>query len=274
MLARGREFLERKGVGEPRLTAELLVAEGLGYERLQLFLALDQPVQEPEVRRARELLVQRAQGTPTAYLRGRREFYGRDFRVGPGVLIPRPETELLCDLARERLGAVSRPRLLDVGTGSGCIAVTLALELQGSEVLAVDRSQRALAYARQNAQLLGAELVLWCGDGLGAVRPQRNLDLIVSNPPYVDPAVRGELEPHVRDHEPAEALFAPAGDPDLWVRRLLEEGLPRLRPGGWLLCELGHDQAARALALAGAADCKARVHTDLGGVERVLELSL
>jgi len=272
MLGRGREFLERRGLAEARLEAELLVAHALGLDRLHLFLQLERPVVAAEVERARTLLVRRGRGEPTAYLVGEREFYGRPFAVRPGVLIPRPETELLVDLARERLAGARAPRVLDVGTGSGCIAITLALELDAPEVVAVERSAAALALARENAERLGARVRFEQGDAFAPLGGQERFDLVVSNPPYVDPAAADGLAPEVREHEPLEALFAPPGDPDHWARRLAREAPARLTPGGTLLVELGFDQAARLSAEDGPF-AAARFHADLAGVRRVLEWS-
>lgn len=253
----------------PRLEAELLVACALGVDRLALFLDLQRPVNEEERTRARGLLVRRAAGEPTAYLVGAREFYGRAFQVGPEVLIPRPETELVVDLARERAADRRGLRVLDVGTGSGCLAVTLALELDQAEVLATDRFEEVLELARSNASALGATLELKLADGLDGL--EGPFDLIVSNPPYVDPSDETSLAPGVREHEPAAALFAPEGDPDHWVRRLLDESPQLLAEEGLVLIELGHDQAERALGLAGERGWSACTHADLAGVPRVLE---
>lgn len=278
MLTLARDFLARKGLPEARLEAELLVAHALGRDRLGLFLALDEPVERAEVDRARELLVRRAAREPVAYLTGRREFYGRPFQVGPGVLVPRPETELLVDRARawcDRGPAAELsgwPAVGDFGTGSGCLAVTLALELPGARVVAVDVSPEALEYARSNADALGAAVELLQGDDVAPLRRAHpgGLDLLVSNPPYVDPRERDALDPDVRDHEPAVALFAPPGDGEHWVRRLLDEGLALLRPGGLLLVELGAGQAPRVRALLAERGLRGELHRDLGGVERVL----
>ncbi|MEX1026269.1 MAG: HemK/PrmC family methyltransferase [Planctomycetota bacterium] len=188
MLARAREFLARKGCDEARLEAELLVAEALGLDRMGLFLALERPLAPAEIDRGRELLVRRVQGEPTAYLLGRREFYGRPFRVGPGVLVPRPETELVVDVARELAGQRPGLRVADFGTGSGCIAVTLALELTEPEVHAFELSGEALSYARQNAEALGADVAFVEGDGLAPLLAAAPFDLVVSNPPNVDPS--------------------------------------------------------------------------------------
>jgi release factor glutamine methyltransferase len=274
MLARAREFLARKSTGEPRLEAELLVAHALGLTRLQLFLRLDQPVLEAEVARARELLVRRGKHEPVAYITGSREFYGRAFAVASGVLVPRPETELLVDLARAKAKEIGRPvSFLDIGTGSGCIAVTLAKELEGSRGVALDLSARALEIARANAATHSATLDFLEADGPESLSGHAPFDLVLSNPPYIPPSERASLAPDVRDHEPALALFTPPDDPDHWLRRLLGPGLALVTSGGSLLIELGHTQAPRALELALATGRPARLHKDFAGHERVLELS-
>jgi release factor glutamine methyltransferase len=268
MVRMAREFLERKGVEAARLEAELLVAHALGLDRLRLFLQLDRPVSGSEVDRARDLLVRRGRREPTAYIVGSREFFGRPFKVGPGVLIPRPETELLVDRAREHArGRPTSPmRIADLGTGSGCIAVTLALEIEGADVTAIERSGEALAFARGNAEALGARIRLVEGDFYEALgRETAPFDLLVCNPPYVDPEDRATLSPEVSEHEPAVALFAPAGDPDFFVRTLLERASAWLARDGTLLVELGIGQAERLRG------CGASFHRDLAGIERVLE---
>lgn len=278
MLGLARGFLERKGLGEARLEAELLVGHALGLDRLRLFMELDRPVTGAEVDAARDLLVRRGRREPTAYIVGRREFFGRDFLVGAGVLVPRPETELIVDrareLARERSEGAAPPAVLDVGTGSGCLAVTLALELEGAEVHAVDVSADALGWARRNAEALGAAVRFHEGDGLevaeGLARSRgRGFDLVVSNPPYVELRERAELAPEVVEHEPGLALFAPEGAPDHWALELAARTERLLAPGGALLVELGHLQAPRLRAALGD---RAVVHDDLAGVPRVLEL--
>jgi release factor glutamine methyltransferase len=300
MLRMAREFLVRRGVDEARLEAELLVAHALSLTRLELFLALDRPVVDDEIDRARDLLVRRGRREPAAYIIGRREFYGRPFKVGPGVLIPRPETELLVDRAREiirdrssaasaRLGldieanaqpaassVTSSLSIADVGTGSGCIAITLALEIDGARVVAIDVSLPAIEIARENADALGARIDLRQGDGLEVLRQavndrMRGFDLIVSNPPYILLEEATTLAPEVREHEPSVALFAPAGDPDHWVRKLLEAASDALAPGGSLLVELGATQGRRVLELALKKGWRARLHRDLAGFDRVLE---
>lgn len=275
VLALARPFLAERGVESARLEAELLVARALGMSRLELYMALERPVSENELDAARALLVRRAKGEPTAYLVGAREFYGRSFRVTPAVLIPRPETELLVDIACERMAEAAAPRIAELGTGSGCIAITLALQLPAARVVASDVSAAALEVARANRDaLLAAEAGrVECveGDGLAALGAGP-FDLVVSNPPYVDPAQRAALAPSVREHEPALALFAPRGDVDHWVHALVEAAPNLLAPGGVLLVELGADQAARLRPWCAERGIDARFHADLAQHVRVLEL--
>jgi release factor glutamine methyltransferase len=270
MLARARTFLAKKGVETAPREAEHLVAHALGLDRLRLFLSLDRPLEKTEIQRGRELVVRRGKHEPTAYLLGKREFYGREFEVGPGVLVPRPETELLVDRARALLAGRTAPRIADIGTGSGCLAVTLALELRGGRVSAVELAPQALDYARRNAERHGAMIEFHLGDALAPLAG--HFDLVVSNPPYVDPAERTLLAPEVREHEPPEALFAPPGDPDHWARRLVSESRERLAGGGWLLVELGQGQAARIERWYPSDGPARRLHRDLERIERVLEV--
>ncbi len=267
-----REFLVRKGLESAQLEADLLVAHALGTDRLGMLLKLEERVAPDQLDAAREALVRRGRREPVAYITGRREFYGRPFLVGAGVLIPRPETELLVDQAREVLeerGDDAAPaRVLDIGTGSGCLAVTLALEVEGLRPHAVDASEDALAWARQNGTALEADVEWIHGDGFDVLKRGAPWDLVVSNPPYIDPAHAEQLSPDVRDHEPAIALFGPANDPDLWARELVQNASRFLAPGGVLLVELGHDQAARLEGLVPGI----QLVPDLSSVPRVLRL--
>lgn len=282
-----RAFLQRKLVEEWRLEAELLVAHALGLDRLRLFMALDRPVSAAEVDRARDLLVRRGKREPTAYIVGGREFYQRRFQVGPGVLVPRPETELVVDRARELARELpdarrSAPWIADLGTGSGCIAISCALEIEGARVCAVDVSAAAVLCARANLAALAGEterarVEVLEGDGLSLLSKVvsergRRFDLLLSNPPYVTREERASLAPEVRDYEPELALFAPANDADFWVRTLLERARELVEPGGSLLVELGATQGPRAAELARARGFEPRLLADLARIERVLEV--
>ncbi len=214
------------------------------------------------------LVARRAAGEPVAYLTGEREFHGRPFRVTPDVLVPRPETELLVDWALEVLPADRPARVLDLGTGSGCVALSIALARPRASVVAVDRSAAALAVATENARRLGAaNVTLRESDWFRAVGGE-SFDVIVSNPPYVaagDPHLaRGDLR-----YEPALALAAGADGLDA-IRIIVAEAARHLNPGGWLALEHGHDQAARCRALLGAAGLQhIASRRDLAGIERI-----
>jgi len=221
--------------------------------------------------------VRRGRREPTAYVTGKREFYGRDFIVREGVLIPRPETELLVDKGREVLsGRGGEVSVADLGTGSGCLAVTLALELEDARVWGTDISPDAVDLARENAQRLETEVDFQVADGVAglyAIVSERGapLDLIVCNPPYIEPSEAESLATEVREYEPEAALFAPEGDPDHWLKALLDAGRDLLCDEGTLLVELGHRQGERALALATERGWSASLHADLAGIERVFE---
>src|SRR5574338_888598 len=220
-----------------------------------------------ELGRFEELVKRRETGEPVAYLIGEREFYGRTFKVTPAVLIPRPETELLVELALARCVDRRQPRLLDLGTGSGILAVTLALELPDASVCAVDRSRAALWVAMANAARAGASVSFVESDWFAGLGDER-FDLIVANPPYVaagDPhLVEGDLR-----FEPRSALAAgPEGLDDL--QRIIAGAPAYLEAGGWLLLEHGYDQAAAARArLLDAGFVDVATWRDLAGIERV-----
>lgn len=227
----------------------------------------DQVLAEDDLLAFAALAARRAGGEPVAYLLGYREFFGREFAVAPAVLIPRPETELLVDLAKEAVAALPAPRILDLGTGSGCIAITLALEIPQALVTAVDASAAALTVAGNNADTLGAQLRLLQSDWFGALAGEF-FDLIVANPPYIaadDPHLAaGDLR-----HEPPSALASGADGLDA-IRHIVAAAPGYLTCDGQLWLEHGYDQgdAVRTLlATAGLADIEQRC--DLAGIIRV-----
>lgn len=256
----------------PRLEAEVLLARAIDLPRSFLFAHPDDELDDAAIERLEASLLRRERGEPMAYITGEREFWSMTLMVTPATLIPRPETELLVDVARERAAELGREdlRVADLGTGSGCLAVTLALELPGAEVHAADLAPSAVQQARRNVERLGARVEVHLGDGLEALAPHAPFDLFVSNPPYVAQETRASLQPEVRDYEPELALFAPDGDPDHWVRRLVEALPDLVAPGGSLLVELGADQGPRALALAERAGHAAELREDLARIPRVL----
>ena len=248
----------------PLPEARALLAYLLGVPRERLIAHPEEEIGLAQETTFRALAKRRAGGTPMAYLLGVQEFYGRPFRVNPAVLTPRPETEALIDLARTAVVSQAVPRLLDLGTGSGCIAITLALEIPGAQVTAVERSAAALAVARNNAATLSAQVTFIESDWYAQV--QGEFDLIVANPPYVAAG-----DPHLAalHNEPLDALT----DHDDGLRHLhtIADGAPRhLRPGGMLMVEHGFDQGAAVRALFIAADLTAvATHIDGAGLERI-----
>ncbi len=252
---------------ESRLEAELLLTAAFGHDRAWIFAHLDDTVQNQTAEaHFCDLINRRAEGVPVAYLLGEREFYGRDFRVNPAVLIPRPETELLVDLALQ-LELPEAARVIDVGTGSGCIALTLAAERPGWIVSACDISTEALVVANDNREALKLKRVTLNQSDLLAAFGDQTFDLIVSNPPYIasnDPHLaKGDLR-----FEPPEAL-ACGNDGLTLIRRLIDQAAVRLNPQGWLLIEHGHDQADAVRELMTRAGFESvRSEKDLAGIER------
>lgn len=246
--------------------ASLLLAEICGQGKTWLIAHDDDALPEALATRYADWVARRERGEPVAYILGWREFYGHRFAVGPGVLIPRPETELLVEQGLVAIENTPEPHILDLGTGSGCIAIALALARPDAQVWAVDRSAAALRIAAQNAAALGAQVRLIESDWLAAVPPQA-FDLIVSNPPYIAPD-----DPHLAQgdlrFEPDSALAAPeAGLADL--RRIVSSAVERLKPGGWLLCEHGYDQGPAMQALVAEAGLQPAQWQDLAGIARV-----
>lgn len=243
VLDRSRRFLEGRGVAEARLDAEVLLSHLLGCRRIDLYLDRQRPLSEEEAAGYRELVGERGRRrVPTFYLTGEREFYGLRLEVGPGVLVPRSETEILVDECVARLQGSTRSRIVDVGTGSGNIALALATRFPDAIVEGVDICSRALEVARRNARVLGlAQRVgLRCGDLLAEAGVE-SYDLVVSNPPYVAEGDWEDLEPEIRLHEPRHALVAGPDGLEV-ILRLLEQARSRLCPGGWLLLEFSSDQ--------------------------------
>jgi release factor glutamine methyltransferase len=257
------------GLGSPRLDAEVLLAHVLGYSRVQLYTRFDQPLERTELDAYRELIRRRLKGEPVAYLTGTKEFWSLAFKVDPRVLIPRPETELLVETALELTADLPAGVLADVGTGSGAIACALKKERPGWRVLATDVSGDALAVARENAARLGLDLELLEGDLEAPLAAHAPLDLLVSNPPYIDAAELATLQREVRDHEPRLAL-SPGTDGLAVIRRLVAAAAALLRPGAALALEIGTGQGAAVRALlAGAGFVEVAVRRDYAGHDRV-----
>ena len=252
-------MLAEGGVDSARLQATLLAARVFRSTRTWV---LTHPLEEIPILAANALLARRLAHEPLAYILGTREFFGRPFSVGPGVLIPRQETELLVEIAKE----VRPASCLDLGCGSGCVAISIALEVPGGQVTACDISPRAVDRTLLNASALGAPVEVLTGDLFAPVAGRR-FDLIVSNPPYI--AVGESLSAEVRDFEPAEALFA--GDDGLtFYRRIAAESPAYLAEGGRIAVEVGHTQAEAVTELFTTQGFQADVRKDLSGIDRVV----
>ncbi|MFH0795144.1 MAG: peptide chain release factor N(5)-glutamine methyltransferase [bacterium] len=281
LLTLATDFLKRKGIESPRLDAELLLAHVLGCDRMGLYLNFEKVLAEEEKIAFRELLRRRAERTPVAYLTGKKEFFGLAFEVTPEVLIPRPETELIVErgveLLRKQIEETKEqnPFIIDVGTGSGCVGVALAVFVGRVRVVATDLSPAALTVARRNAAHHNvAERMTFVEGDLFANYSGPPADLIVSNPPYVAEKDAATLAPEIAQHEPSGALFAGPQGFEI-IERLLDEAPRHLKPNGTLLFEFGAGQQPdiEGLLMARTGSFEApRFHRDLAGHPRACEL--
>jgi len=263
-LQQGTRILEDAAIAVPRMTAEVLLGHAMHVERVYFYAHPEQELREVEWLHYGRYLHERLGGKPTQYITGHQEFYSRDFRVTSDVLIPRPETEHVVEVVLEV--ARGARRVLDIGTGSGALAVTLQLEI-GAEVWATDISQAALRVASRNAATLGARVNFVASDLMEALGGA-SMDLIVSNPPYVPVTDREGLQREVRDFEPHVALFAGPTGFELYDR-IAVDARRVLRPGGWLVMELGFTSLNHVQSLL-AAWGDMRVVPDLAGIPRVI----
>lgn len=271
LLGWAREWLEKKGVESPRLDAELLLAHALGCERIRLYTDADKPLDAGELAKFKPLIQRRGAREPVAYILGAKEFYGRPFEVGPGVFIPRPETELVVQLALAALPRTGPARVLDLCAGSGAIGVTIAAERPQAEADLVELSPEAASCARRNADRHGGGRArVFQGDLYAALPPGTQYDVVATNPPYVPTSHAETLAPDIRDHEPHQALFA--GDDGLSVLRPIAAGLRgRLRSGGLFVSEIDSGQGPGAAELLrGAGLSQVKVERDLAGLDRLV----
>ncbi|HET7232899.1 MAG TPA: peptide chain release factor N(5)-glutamine methyltransferase [Longimicrobium sp.] len=265
-------YLGEKGLHNPRLNAEMLLAGSLGLKRLDLYLQFDRPLKADELAAFKARLLRRAKHEPLQYIDGTAAFRDLALRVDPRVLIPRPETEVLVQEVLDWAAAHGARTALDVGTGSGAIALALATEGPFERVVAVDVSPGALEVARENAASAApaAPVDFRLGSLYDAV-PGERFDVIASNPPYVGVEERASLDAEVRDWEPATALFAGTGGLDV-IRPLVGGALRHLSPGGLLAMEIGASQADAVCAIVRAAGAfgEPRVRRDLAGRDRIV----
>jgi len=272
-LRRASQALDRAGVAEARREASSLLSHLLGKDRTFLISHAEQQLSDSDVRKLADAIARRAAGEPSQYITGVQDFYGRSFRVTRDVLIPRPETELLIEAALELMKA--NASICDVGTGSGCIAVTLLCERADARAVALDVSEAALRIARENAREQSVEdrielMVSDCFDELDATKQQ--FDLIVTNPPYVAAAALPGLQREVRDYEPLVAL-SPGSDGLSLIRRLLTDAPAFIRGDGHLVMEIGFDQGEAVSELVNSALWTLKhILPDLQGIPRIVVL--
>lgn len=264
------EDFRARGIENPRLDAELIVAHALGIDRTRVIIDGARPLEGAELAKLRDLVKRRRSHEPIAYLRGYREFYGREFKVDRRVLIPRPDTEALVDVALSRSSHVSLSmRMLDLCTGSGCVAVSVARQRPTSKVVASDLSADALAVARDNALRLGAYNMSFVESDLFA-RIQGRFDVITANPPYILTSDIDGLQPDIKEFEPRLALDGGADGLDL-VRKIVEQAPDHLVPGGVLALEIGMGEADATKALLEARGfTEVRADRDYAKIERVV----
>ena len=270
-LRAGIETFTSAAVGSPRLTAETLLMFALNCDRAHLFAHPEHILSTDESSRWDAALAQRIRGVPTQYITGHQEFWGLDLIVSPSVLIPRPETEHIVEIVLKLARSFSSPRIVDVGTGSGCIALALAKELPYAEIHAVDISPATLEIARANAARHGlSECIRFQESDLLDVfsHSAADFDFVVSNPPYVSDLDKASLQSEVRDFEPHTALFAGPTGLDV-IERLIPQAQHALKHEGWLLMEIGKGQGSTTLELLRNWS-RVAIEPDLQGIPRVV----
>jgi release factor glutamine methyltransferase len=275
-VSRAASMLQNAGVPDHRREAASLLAYKLSKDRTFLFTHGDERLSDETFSQYIAMVQRRAAGEPLQYITGLQDFYGRQFYVTPDVLIPRPETELLVEAALKLIGPTKSPVICDVGTGSGCIAISILCEKEDARAVAIDISPAALSVARHNSAVLGVPKRIDfvesdCFDGL-VDSPIRSFDLIVSNPPYVSANMVPGLQREVRDHEPLVAL-SPGGDGLAVIRRLMKDGPSFLKSNGYMLLEIGFDQGEKVTRLIESPWNLLEILPDLQGIPRIVILT-
>ena len=266
------QYFRDKGVDSPRLDAEVLLSHVLKKERIYLYIHFDEPLEAGELAAFRDMVKKRVQRIPVAYIVGAREFMGLTFAVSPAVLIPRPDTEILVEAVIERLKDKAQTKFVDIGTGSGAIVLSLLHYLPLACAAAVDISQDALTVAAENAEtlLVNDRVDFYLGDVYAPLTTEK-FDAIISNPPYIPNEDIAKLEPEVRNFEPYGALAGGMDGLDFY-RQLIAGGSARLKDGGFMVFEVGINQARAVVALTAAIPelGKTEILRDYAGIERVV----
>ncbi len=272
-LASATKLLTEAGVGSPRMNVELLLMSVLSCDRAYLYAHPERELTSGESDRYDKALAERSRGVPSQYITGHQEFWGMDLIVTPAVLIPRPETEHVIETILPLARGMANPKIVDVGTGSGCIAVALAKELPHAEIYATDISPDALEIARANAvrHQLESRIVFRQADLLEGV-PPGSLDFVVSNPPYVGESEEEQVQLEVRKYEPRNAVFSGATGLEV-IERLVPQASVALRPGGWLIMEISGSIGDGVTRLLRGWE-QFRITNDLQGIPRVVSAQL
>ena len=274
----GTGYLTEKGFDEARLTVELLLSETLGLKRFDLYVKHDQPLKRDELDKFKVLLKRRLSHEPVQYITGKVNFYSIDLKIDKRALIPRPETEILAESVIEHcrtfLSQREHVRVLDVGTGSGCLAIAVARFVKNSSVTAIDRSDSALDLARENAAATGTagriEFVRSDFLKLGEDLFKERFDILISNPPYISESELATLSEDIREFEPVEAL-SDGRDGMTFFRKISESAHELLRDGGWVFVETGFGQAQKVSTIfAGRGGTELLVKKDLSNIERIV----
>lgn len=275
------EYFQKKGIESPRSEAEVLLSHTLGLRRIDLYLRYDQPLDPDELASFREIVRRRVAREPSQYITGRKEFWSMEFEVNPSVLIPRPETELLVEKAVECVLTRGYRRVLEIGTGSGAVIVSIVHELPVLEfAVATDVSYEAILVARRNALKHGVEdkINFVVSDLFSAFKGGALFDLIVSNPPYISNEEYKTLAPEIRNYEPSIALLGGGPDGTDKIRAILTDGWKYLKVGAMMLIEIGHGQTEGLKRFLGEVSenwmkdgsCRINVIRDYSGFDRIL----
>jgi release factor glutamine methyltransferase len=268
-LTSGINRLTAATVPSPRLNAELLLMFVLNCDRAYFHAHPERELAPEELRRYDEALTKRASGIPAQYITGHQEFWGLDFIVTPAVLIPRPETEHVIETVLARVGrTLKSAKIIDIGTGSGCIAIALATELPESEIHATDISRSALQVAHTNAARLGQSRIQFHESDLFSKLETRNFDFVISNPPYVGESEEEQVQLEVRKHEPRNAVFSGPTGLEI-IERLIPQAREALKPGGWLIMEISGTIVERVKGLLSGWQ-EVQIINDLQGIPRIV----
>ena len=271
----GEEYFRFKGFENPKQEIEWLLCDLLNYKRIDLYLEFENTISDSKLDQLKGWVKRRRTREPLQYITGQTQFYGYPFKVSPDVLIPRPETERVVDVVLHTIGNITKPRILEVGSGSGCMAVSIGAEKQNAYILSIDISKPAIDQARKNADLNATTNVDFMVLDFLKELPEGQFDLLVSNPPYIPLNEFGTTMPEIHNHEPQIAL-TDNRDGLTFYQRFAEVAKELVKPGGWVIMEVGlGDHPAKAMEIFQSGGYKnLELITDFNGNERVLKIQI